>query len=506
MFDDDTRWSGAPSSSPPSSPTAYNDSSPASSPGAVSFPEDDDFGGAPTRASPPVHPFAASAKGSWIPPDYEKGGKKNRRMSPSSPTRSRVKKPRLVSPDRSLETLFTPSPRPSISLTETQKEKAVWDIAVGAVIDHGNGAINLENRNLSTIPAESIADLHKFFVPEEKAERSNARVIAPLGPPPPPLPREFARSSTAPAILGSGLTFPRVGVARQEIQLFLAGNRISRLPLQLLCLDRLTVLSLRNNQLKTLPPEVRHLKNLKTLNVSGNQLHYLPAELLDMSLTTLNVHPNPFKEPEEQSAKRQFLRAKSVQGRVAISPTSRILTCVPPLVELAFRSMFAAEPGRPATADHSERRLAQFYELPLYKDDELGLGSSKKDVLPPHLRRVLDAIHPGSVCKDETLKPEDNQPSLGLCPSPRHGDRTSIFVTPAEERFTWEPVVAGVSVGGNVPLKWRGCLWGCLDFLSVGMETENPDVVVADMEVDDENGAVTQVDFASGGLDFEDGE
>jgi hypothetical protein len=43
----------------------------------------------------------------------------------------------------------------------------------------------------------------------------------------------------------------------------------------------------------------------------------------------------------------------------------------------------------------------------------------------------------------------------------------------AEERITWEHRVAGVNVGGAVPLRWRGCQWGCLNFL--GGETESND-------------------------------
>jgi hypothetical protein len=45
------------------------------------------------------------------------------------------------------------------------------------------------------------------------------------------------------------------------------------------------------------------------------------------------------------------------------------------------------------------------------------------------------------------------------------------FVLPAEERYTWVNELAGVRVGettGGVPLLWRGCGPGCLDFLDEG--------------------------------------
>ena len=74
----------------------------------------------------------------------------------------------------------------------------------------------------------------------------------------------------------------------------------------------------------------------------------------------------------------------------------------------------------------------------------------------------------------------------GRCPSPRHNYATPPvvvgqpwpwprlgppFVMPAEERYTWVTELAGVRVGestGGVPILWRGCGRGCLDFLDQG--------------------------------------
>ncbi|KAJ7765377.1 hypothetical protein DFH07DRAFT_810328 [Mycena maculata] len=497
--DINTHWSTkTPSSSPPSSPTAYNDSSPASSPGpdvdsnSVQFPvESNDLGGASFRASPPLHPFAASSA-AWIPPEYEKGGKKNRRrMSPSSPSRTRVKKARLVGPEASLETVVS-SPRVSMSLTESERETSVWDAASSEMVDNANGNVNLENSNLSTIPRQFWQDVHRFCALLEPSKTSQIASLA--SPSQPPSTRQFIRSITAPAVLGSGL-----GFARQEIQLFLAGNQISRLPVQLLYLEKLTVLSLRNNNLKTLPPAIRYLKNLDTLNVSGNQLEYLPAEISEMSsLRTLLVFPNPFKNPEEPlSSQRQLNRTKSAQKRV-VSPTT-VLAPVPALTELLFRFLFSVESGSPTTTNHTKRRLALDYALPLCD-------------MPSHLGRVFDAIHPGSVPTDASFDSADDQPSLGLCPSPHHTS-ASVFVEPVEERYTWEKVIAGHDLGGAVPLKWRGCSRGCLGFLDAEVETKQVDADVSEMEVDEENreqeAAVTVLQFPSsagfGEADFDDG-
>jgi hypothetical protein len=74
----------------------------------------------------------------------------------------------------------------------------------------------------------------------------------------------------------------------------------------------------------------------------------------------------------------------------------------------------------------------------------------------------------------------------GRCPSPRHNYAPPPevvdqpwpwprlgppFVMPAEERYTWVTELAGVRVGestGGVPILWRGCGRGCLDFLDQG--------------------------------------
>ncbi|KAJ7224246.1 hypothetical protein GGX14DRAFT_322783, partial [Mycena pura] len=277
-----------------------------------------------------------------------------------------------------------------------------------------------------------------------------------------PLPstqRSFTRSTTAPAILG------RVpGFAAQDINLSLAGNRISRVPAELLQLEKLKLLSLRNNQLTSVPPDIRHLKNLHTLNVAGNQLQYLPAEIQELTLQKLIVFPNPFIVPSPDHGGSILS-----QGRVAVSPTAHLLPCVPPLVELAFRVLFLSDPGSGLT------RLERYYALPLCEADEIlrppELHKRKefRKVIPPHLRAVFDEIHPGSVDvdRDASTSPTDEPNcSLGVCPAPLHTHAESVFVKPAEERYTWETVVARVDLGGGgVPLKWRGCLWRCLDFL-----------------------------------------
>ena len=63
-----------------------------------------------------------------------------------------------------------------------------------------------------------------------------------------------------------------------------------------------------------------------------------------------------------------------------------------------------------------------------------------------------------------------------------------------EQRLTWERRIAGLDVGGAVPVRWRGCQRGCLDFLCPKDETE------CFAEQDD----VDMVEFQAVQFEFED--
>jgi hypothetical protein len=91
-----------------------------------------------------------------------------------------------------------------------------------------------------------------------------------------------------------------------------------------------------------------------------------------------------------------------------------------------------------------------------------------------------------------------------------------VFVTHAEERFTWEKKVAGQVVGGEhgVPILWRGCSFGCLDHLQPAETKAATAVAEAQgdgeddfdaqfMELDDLAGGGT-VAFTSEGFEFDD--
>lgn len=88
-----------------------------------------------------------------------------------------------------------------------------------------------------------------------------------------------------------------------ELKIYLAMNRLTRVPGAMFDLTYLTILSLRGNKLTELPPAISKLRNLQELNVSQNRLRHLPVELLDLfangnRLHTLVIHPNPFWQPD----------------------------------------------------------------------------------------------------------------------------------------------------------------------------------------------------------------
>jgi hypothetical protein len=230
------------------------------------------------------------------------------------------------------------------------------------------------------------------------------------------------------------------------------------------------------NKLTYIPPEIVYLRNLRQLNIAGNRLKYLPAEMLNMSLTQLHVHPNTsfLKDPYDKHSSTDKNTKQVIRPR-SVSDTKHCLPRIISLVEMAFRVLFS-----PSSASQGEYLLEEYYDLPLDEcpSSPFNVTSGKQQFpypIPPHLRKIL------STCVRYSVDPEEPSTSLddpwsmvtgiGHCPSPRHRDpdrgqfNSGVFVRHAEERISWEPIIAGISVGGNAPVLWRGCQWGCLDYL-----------------------------------------
>jgi len=84
-----------------------------------------------------------------------------------------------------------------------------------------------------------------------------------------------------------------------ELKIFLASNLLESLPAEIVNLEHLKVLSVRNNKLTSLPQSMSRLRNIVELNVATNKLRYLPWEIVRLVQQThhpinLHLHPNPF--------------------------------------------------------------------------------------------------------------------------------------------------------------------------------------------------------------------
>ncbi|EGN95035.1 hypothetical protein SERLA73DRAFT_77050 [Serpula lacrymans var. lacrymans S7.3] len=496
----------SPSSSPAFGPV---DSSPLSSPSLQPIVLDSP----PATPGHVLHPFAASTKANRRPPQYEK----KLETPPVTPPQAFTSKPSLgyyrvpkLTHKSEDDDFFRGNGSPISSSFSRQvsrnlsREEQIWDDALEKPFSTGIGAIDLSNQQLTYIPP-SIADLSNFFNTSEKSEQVNIVDATAV--------RSFSRVSTGTESSSSRTrSFGRIksivesGKERHELQLYLSGNQISNLPRELFSLQKMTVLILREssrqydsinanfmlgitggNLLTSIPSDISHLSSLRELNISNNKLTYLPSELCEMpALDKLYLNPNPFlQEPSRsvthvrpasprlealqvrrsRSISHFFLQRKEELARpptTAVSSASVFVPSIPPLSEMCYRKLLTPISSFATTPTV----LSEYYGVPLSEWWE--------DCIPSNIRETLGACVPGTFKPHISLSPTSSPShvrsrkqspyvSVGVCPNPKH--RGSVFIKHAEERFTWERVISGVDVGGSVPVRWRGCLRGCLDFL-----------------------------------------
>jgi hypothetical protein len=266
-----------------------------------------------------------------------------------------------------------------------------------------------------------------------------------------------------------------------------------------------------NNSLDYLPPEIAQLQALKDLDVVNNNLRFLPAEMTTMTLSNLNVHTNPwYPDPAKASGPRDA--AEIVDG------ATRVNFRVPPLREVVFRFLLtpAANQRRPLapsppTSPTATMMITAPSRQPTMLEDRFQLPL-QEGTLTPADAALIARLAPAAVSAPRChtfSRATTSGPGAGLfspttstlpsrsgrecpthcsgrCPSPRHNYATPPrvmcqtwpwprlgppFVMHAEERYTWVSDLAGVRVGestGGVPILWRGCGRGCLDFLDQG--------------------------------------
>ncbi|KAG6886209.1 hypothetical protein C0993_010771 [Termitomyces sp. T159_Od127] len=506
-------------SSPPSSPSStgpsIDTSPPASSPGpdhgAEIYHEHDILSISLTR-----DPFSAS-KDNWKPPEYEK----KRSRSPITPSTA-LKKLKYHIPSE-MDTQLSPTnstylPQFTTVMTSDQVEAEIWEKASESIIDEGNGRVSLENCNLTSIPESFIEVLSHFWTSSERSD-SNYVPSTPRTSTVLPVTRPLNRAATEPAgadIWGrpmlrtqSVATVP-LGLPKNKIQLFLSNNNLTVVPLSLFRaanMENLTILSLRNNQLAHIPPEIVQLRGLEELSIGQNHIQYLPAELQQMTLKSLYLFPNPFLPPPPSSdpcslgsstISRKRLQFSGTKQR-QVSETILLNHRVPSLNELLLRLLLS--PIDP-TKSNSESVLEAYYVLPLPEEmpvlqetEQLPLQKVyfSRD-LPPFVRRTLNLLLPGSVYLEEdtdaaTIRSTSEMTGVGLCSSPKHQRLCTprLFIQHAEERYTWETMIAGVEVGGSVPIRWRGCQRGCLNFLDPSGDNSLEETIDLSQQVEDDN-------------------
>ncbi len=282
-----------------------------------------------------------------------------------------------------------------------------------------------------------------------------------------------------------------------------------------------------NNSLDYLPPEIAQLQALKDLDVVNNNLRFLPAEMTTMTLTNLNVHTNPwYPDPANTSATRNA--AETVDGATRLhfcvpplrevvlrylltpaanqqrplapspptSPTTMVATAHArqptmledrfqlPLQEGTLTPADAALIARLAPAAVSAPRRHAFSRATTSGPGER-LFAPMSSTLPSKSERD-DPTHCSVTAPTATTQQCEQKSFSAHCPSPRHIYTAPPvvagqpwpwprlgppFTIPAEERYTWVNELAGVRVGestGGVPILWRGCGNGCLNFLDQG--------------------------------------
>lgn len=278
-----------------------------------------------------------------------------------------------------------------------------------------------------------------------------------------------------------------------------------------------------NNSLEYLPPEIALLQALKDLDVVNNNLRFLPAEMTTMTLTNLNVHTNPwfpdpahtmslpqdapdgrtrvhFRVPPLREVVLRYLLTPSANQQRLLAPTATTtptVACVRqsttleesfqlPLQEGALTPSDAALLARLAPSAVSVPRRHAFSRATTSAPGAALFSASTTLPTKSTRRGDAEAETGQGDATDATMREErqqlHEQKSSGRCPSPRHcGAAAQVagpswpwarlgppFVLPAEERYTWVSELAGVRVGettGGVPLLWRGCGPGCLNFL-----------------------------------------
>ncbi|KAI0351872.1 hypothetical protein OH77DRAFT_1429165 [Trametes cingulata] len=423
-----------------------------------------------------------------------------------------------------------------------------------------------DGERLRGTPAARAASLHSVAQPTTQLRRRELQmflannVITRL---PPELFR--VSSLTVLSLRANALTTvpPQIAQLTSLQELNLAQNQLRWLPAEMLNM-RLTKLSVAGNP--WIPPpsdtESAHASSLdqgvdsarrRRRPVSPTIVYFTVPPLTEICFRVLLApypshthHPPPHPSPASQSPSEPSASTSKTDPSPAPHPTPpppRPLTVLEaayalplteehglgPSVLATFRACVPAAVAKPPTAEQLagptkvRRDEGQRDVHSALREDVFG-GPGTRAVRAGSL---ANTGRTGGPSKASALASEDEDeadpPALSVCPSPAHQGqaRVPVFVQPAEERWTWEEVVAGVRVGAEgvggvgVPVRWRGCGRGCLDFLDP--QPEEPTSAVREGEAGaGDGGEAVRVDLhgdgdvemeaAMGDLELEGGE
>ena len=308
----------------------------------------------------------------------------------------------------------------------------------------------------------------------------------------------------------------------------IAYNVLEHLPPQIVQLVNLRELNIKNNRLRYLPAEILDMK-LTVLELANNPwvLHSEidpEARIDDGDASETSVSREQYSSQRDRLTRRVVTETSGLFTIASLGeyclrtllapfcPDLQAFSAAPQLGTPDPSTRPACPPKQTPPWPHYKSNLHAHADLPLFADPRH----------PPHFLDALRECLPGTVARpdqkshlqghgsgshsraaslhEELFSPagsqghpaqappsqltssqtsshttasqevseEQIQNSIGLCLSPDHVPLNSrVFTAHAEERYTWEAVVAGVDLGpfGPVPVLWRGCNQGCLRFL-----------------------------------------
>lgn len=132
-----------------------------------------------------------------------------------------------------------------------------------------------------------------------------------------------ALSKSAFKLLSTFTSVPSAGAPFQalepQLKLNLSSNSMVEVQRELFDLPHIHMLTLRANDIRELSPSISRLQQLVELNIANNCLRFLPYEILELvregtQLRRLNIHPNPFYEPDLPPSRENSASQKQVDG------------------------------------------------------------------------------------------------------------------------------------------------------------------------------------------------